>query len=138
MGIRLSRSLGKPIEKPPHFSKGKSEGVERIIFYFSRSFLSLERIFRLRSLIVFCGMPEAFDHSRSDNPRKKMAFTKLCSSSDNKEMAKRSLSNIILRTTVSATFTASSAINSKPLPLSSALSIASKDSRLLSASSFCR
>ena len=22
MGIRLSRSLGKPVEKPPHFSKG--------------------------------------------------------------------------------------------------------------------
>ena len=66
-GYSVVKELRETVKKPPHFSKGKSEGVERNKFLFFQNFLSLANILRFRSLIVFCGMPEMLDHSLSDN-----------------------------------------------------------------------
>ncbi len=58
MTIRLSRNTGKPIKKPPHFSKGKSEGAahpKKSIFY---NFFEFRKDSNLS--LVYCVMVYAF------------------------------------------------------------------------------
>ncbi len=67
--ILLSRfRKGEDSKIPPHFYLAKKYRFERIYFWFSMNFSSLNRILPFFSLIVFWGMPEIFDHSRSVNP----------------------------------------------------------------------
>ena len=67
-GYSVVKELREACKKPPlTFPKEKVRGLSGTNFYFSRIFLSLANILRFRSLIVFCGMPEMFDHSLSDN-----------------------------------------------------------------------
>ena len=55
-------------EKTPSLTSTMSEGVERIYFWFSKSFFSLRSILAFLSFMVFWGIPTFLANSRSVKP----------------------------------------------------------------------